>query len=270
MKRTTFELLVCPSCHGNLESYCADLNADPCLTGNLYCKTCAANYSILEGISYFIEPKKLIHSNRLFSHLRNWFSWGYAPFSKVAFAYIGMDEATGRREITDQLEPRGGKVLDVSVGSGVNLPYLVRRQDVGEVFGMDTSPWKLKRCQSLLRKKCWAVDLFLGNEEQLPFKDASFDSIFHIGGINSINNKKAAIDEMIRVAKPGARVLIAAETEKGALGYEKIFQGFKNEFGGSRELIAPPIDLVPSRMLETRIFEVWKGWLYCLEFRMPS
>ncbi len=270
MKHTTFNLLACPTCHGNLEKYCADLNADPCQTGNLYCKTCSTNYSILEGIPCFIEPEKLIDSSRHFSGLRDSFSWGYAPFSKVAFAYIGMDEATGRCEITDQLEPRGGRVLDVSVGSGVNLPYLVRRQDVGEVFGLDTSPEQLKRCQNLLRKKSWAVDLCLGNEERLPFQDASFDAIFNIGGINLINNKKAAIDEMIRVAKPGARVLIADETKKGALGYEKFFPVFKNAFGGSRELHIPPIDLVPSRMLERRVFEVWKGWLYCLEFRMPA
>jgi uncharacterized protein YbaR (Trm112 family) len=31
----------------------------------------------------------------------------------------------------------------------------------------------------------------------------------------------------------------------------------------------PPIGLVPNEMLETRVFDVWKGWLYCTEFRKP-
>ncbi len=270
MKRTTFDLLVCPTCRGNLERYSADPNADPCLTGNLYCKACSTNYSILDGIPYFIEPENLNSPNRRLSRMRDWFSWGYAPFSKVAFTYIGIDEASGRREITDQLEPRGGKVLEVSVGSGSNLPFLVSRPDVGEVFGLDASPGQLRRCQSFLRKKKLAADLFLGNGEKLPFREASFDAVFHVGGINFFNNKKAAIDEMIRVAKPGARILIADETQKGVLGYEKFFPGFKNAFGGSRELIAPPLELVPPKMVEKRVFEVWKGWLYCLEFRRPS
>jgi ubiquinone/menaquinone biosynthesis C-methylase UbiE len=113
------------------------------------------------------------------------------------------------------------------------------------------------------------VDLFLGNGEQLPFQDESFDSIFHVGGINFFSDKQAAIDEMIRVARPGARILIADETEKGARGYEKFIPGFKNSFGGKREVIQPPIDLVPAAMLERRIFDAWKGWLYCLEFRKP-
>jgi hypothetical protein len=26
---------------------------------------------------------------------------------------------------------------------------------------------------------------------------------------------------------------------------------------------------VPTEVLETRVFDVWKGWLYCIEFRKP-
>jgi len=160
-------------------------------------------------------------------------------------------------------------VLEVSVGPGVNMPYLVNRPDVGEVFGLDISLGQLMRCQSYIRKQGWSVDLFLGNGEQLSFRDESFDGVFHVGGINFFNNKKAAIEEMIRVAKPGARILIADETEKGARGYEKFIPGFKKSFGGKREAILAPIDLVPKEMQETRLFDVWKGWLYCIEFRRP-
>jgi ubiquinone/menaquinone biosynthesis C-methylase UbiE/uncharacterized protein YbaR (Trm112 family) len=269
MKRTTFDILACPICHGHLESYCADPDADPCLTGNLFCKACSVNYNIVDGIPRFIKSEQLSGFNQRFSRLYDWFSWGYRAFSKIAFAYIGMDEETGRREITDRLDPRGGRVLEVSIGPGVNLPYLVNRADVGEIFGLDISLGQLQRCQSYVAKKGWGVDLFLGNGEQLPFRNDAFNGVFHVGGINFFNNKKAAIDEMIRVAKPGARILIADETEKGAQGYEKFIPGFKKSFGGKRKEILAPIDLVPSEMLETRVFDVWKGWLYCLEFKKP-
>ena len=62
----------------------------------------------------------------------------------MAFAYIGTDEEMGRREITDRLEPHGGRVLEVSIGPGVNLPYLMNRSDVGEVFGLDISLGQLQ------------------------------------------------------------------------------------------------------------------------------
>jgi ubiquinone/menaquinone biosynthesis C-methylase UbiE len=270
MKHTTHELLACPSCHGQLDLTCSDPDAELCLTGTLRCITCSKNYRIAEGIPHFVDPEQLSGLNRRFSRMYDWFSWGYRAFSRIAFAFIGMDEEIGRREITDRLEPHGGRVLEVSIGPGVNLPYLVHRPDVGEVFGLDLSLGQLMRCLSFLRKKGWSVDLFLGNAEQLPFRDDSFTGVFHVGGINFFNDKKAAIDEMIRVAKPGTRILIADETERGAHGYEKFIPGFKDSFEGKRTAIEPPVDLVPTAMLETRLFDVWKGWFYCLEFRKPS
>ncbi len=223
----------------------------------------------MDGIPHFIQPAQLTGFNRRFARMYDWFSWGYRLFSKIAFAFIGMSEETGRREITDRLDPRGGRVLEVSIGPGVNLPYLVNRSDVGEVFGLDISPGQLTQCQRYIRRKGWEVDLFLGNGEQLPFRDASFEGVFHVGGINFFNDKKAAIDEMIRVAKPGARILIADETEKGAKGYEKTIPGFTKSFEGKRVPIQPPLDLVPATMHETRLFDAWKGWFYCIEFRKP-
>jgi ubiquinone/menaquinone biosynthesis C-methylase UbiE/uncharacterized protein YbaR (Trm112 family) len=269
MKRTTLDLMACPACHGQMISYIEDPNAERYLTGNLYCKSCSINYSIVDGIPHFIKPEELNGFNRRFSRLYDTFSWVYRAFSKIAFAYIGMNEETGRREITDRLDPHGGKVLEVSVGPGVNLPYLIKRPDVGEIFGLDISLGQLMRCQNFIRKRGWNVDLFLGNGEKLPFRDDSFEGVFHVGGINFFNNKKAAIDEMIRVSKPGALILIADETEKGAQGYEKFIPGFKNSFDGKRAVIKPPLDLVPTAMLELRVFDVWKGWLYCLEFKKP-
>jgi ubiquinone/menaquinone biosynthesis C-methylase UbiE len=237
--------------------------------GRLVCPRCKRDYPIVGGIPQFIQPEALTGFNRRFSRMYDRFSWIYAAFSKVAFAYIGMNEETGRREITDRLDPRRGRVLEVSVGPGVNLPYLMKRSDVGEVFGLDISLGQLKRCQRYVAKKGWDVNLFLGNGEQLPFQDESFEGVFHVGGINFFNNKKSAIDEMIRVAKPGARILIADETEKGARGYEKFIPGFKKSFGGNRQEIIPPIDLVPDEMCGKQVFDVWKGWLYCIDFVKP-
>ena len=263
MKRTTLNLLACPDCHAGLEL--------PGERGTaLVCPHCRKQYPIVDGIPHFITPEGTTGFNRRFSHMYDLFAWGYRTFSRIAFAYIGMDEETGRREITDRLDPRGGRVLEVSIGPGVNLPYLINRKDVGEILGLDISLGQLKQCQRYTTKKGWEVDLFLGNGETLPFKDAMFDGVFHVGGINFFNDKKAAIEEMIRVARPGARILIADETEKGARGYEKVLPGFKKSFGKKREEILAPIRLVPADMLETRLFDVWKGWLYCIEFRKPQ
>lgn len=263
-RRTALDVLACPGCRGTLI-------IAPLPEGDGYhCPTCQKNYPVVDGIAHFIQSKELAGMNKAFARMYDWFSWGYRAFSKIAFAYIGMSEEQARREVTDRLDPQGGRILEVSIGPGVNLPYLVDRSDVGEIYGVDISLGQLSRCRNYVAHQRWNIQLDLGNAEQLPYQDNTFNGVFHIGGINFFNDKKKAIEEMIRVAKPGSRILIADETEKGAQGYEKFIPGFKESFGGKRNIIQPPVDLIPATMLETRIFDIWKGWLYCLEFRKPE
>ena len=267
MKQSTLSLIACPVCHAALTLSAA--LSDPLESGNLHCTTCQKDYPIVQGIPHFVQAAELSGLNRRFATLYDRFAWAYQPFLAVAFAIIGITEEHARREILDRLEPGGGKVLEVSIGPGGNLPFLVNRQDVGEVFGLDISFGQLRRCQSYTRRKGWGVDLFLGNAEQLPFQDEVFDSLLHMGGINFFNDKKKAIAEMIRVVRPGARILIGDENERGARGYEHTIPGFKKSFKGQRAAVNPPLDMVPPEMKETRLFDAWKGWFYCLEFRKP-
>jgi ubiquinone/menaquinone biosynthesis C-methylase UbiE/uncharacterized protein YbaR (Trm112 family) len=260
LRRPALDVLACPECCGKLTILEDD---------RYFCPACLRHYPVVSGIPHFIQPQALTGLNKRFAQVYDWASWGYRLFSKIAFAYIGMSEEQGRREITDRLEPKAGRVLEVSIGPGVNLPYLVGRADVGEIFGLDISLGQLKRCREYVAHRGWDVQLQLGNAEQLPYLENTFEAVFHIGGINFFNDKKKAIEEMIRVAKPGARILIADEYEKGAQGYEKLFPGFGRHFEGKREAIVPPLDLVPEAMLEKYIFDIWKGWFYCIEFRKP-
>ncbi len=168
MKYSSLELLVCPDCHGRL-----DLESESNGSidhGSLKCTACRQDYPVERGIPQFIQPEMLSGSNRRFSHMYDWFSWGYRAFSKLAFGFIGMKEETGRREITDRLEPRGGDVLEVSIGPGVNLPYIIDRPDVGEVFGLDISLGQLLRCKSYVHKKVGMWISSSGTVKGCPFK----------------------------------------------------------------------------------------------------
>ncbi len=252
--------LACPQCHGALVSQAEGLD----------CTACGRHYRVVDGIPYFIEPAALTGLNRQFARLYDWFSWAYRAFSVVAFAIIGTTEERARREVLDRLEPHGGRVLEVSVGPGPNLPFLFRRPDVGEIFALDISVGQLRRCQAYVSSVAWDVALQLGNAEQLPYPDNSFDSVFHIGGINFFSDKQKAISEMIRVAKPGTRIVICDETEKGARAYEWTIPGFTRAAGEKREPVTAPVALVPPEMQEVRVSDVWNGWFYCLEFRKPA
>jgi hypothetical protein len=71
---------------------------------------------------------------------------------------------------------------------------------------------------------------------------------------------------MIRVARPGTKIIIADESERALRLLDKfLFQLWI----GKREEVVPPIDLIPETTLEARLDTIWNGYGYCIEFRTP-
>jgi ubiquinone/menaquinone biosynthesis C-methylase UbiE/uncharacterized protein YbaR (Trm112 family) len=271
MKRSTLELLCCPSCQAELSL--RDERGEGIVDeGGLFCSHCERTFLIKKGIACFVDPQELEGLNRRFARFYDRISNVYALFTKMAFLPMG-GERRARKQILDRLELNNGRILEVSIGSGENLPYLFESPDVGEIYGLDISAGQLARCISFINKREWPVDLFLGTAEALPFRSGSFDSVLHIGGINFFSGKKQAIDEMIRVARPGSKIVIADETERLAQFFNRI-TGFLRRDKGKKVDTAVPVHLVPDMMEEIRVDGIWKmhgvyhG--YCLEFRKPA
>jgi ubiquinone/menaquinone biosynthesis C-methylase UbiE len=114
------------------------------------------------------------------------------------------------------------------------------------------------------------IELLHGIAEKLPFRDESFDVVFHVGGINAFEDKSQAIKEMIRVAKPGTKIVIADEwldprTLK-RFGERLLCKVFPSIVTRTQ----PPIELIPGDMLEIQINPIWKHYGYCIEFRKPK
>jgi ubiquinone/menaquinone biosynthesis C-methylase UbiE/uncharacterized protein YbaR (Trm112 family) len=271
MKHSTLELLCCPGCRSELSlpsEHASEIVDD----GELVCSQCERRFPIKSGIVHFVDAEKLEGLNRRFARSYDWFSYVYAFFTKMAFLGFG-GERRARKEILDRLELNGGRVLEVSIGSGPNLPCLFESADVGQVYGLDISAGQLARCRGFITKRGWSVDLFLGTAEALPFQTEAFDSVFHIGGINFFSGKKQAIDEMIRVATPGSKIVIADESERLARLLSRL-PGFPHPDRGKRVDTAVPVDLVPDTMEAIRVDGIWKAHGrahgYCLEFRKPA
>ncbi len=240
--------------------------------GDLSCSHCERSFLIRNGIAHFIAAQELEGLNRRFARFYDRFSRFEAIFDKLSFFLMG-GERKARAEILHRLELNGGRILEVSIGSGGNLPYLFESPKVGEVYGLDISAAQLTRCDKFVKTRGWPVDLCLGMAEVLPFKAESFDNVFHIGGINFFSEKKKAIDEMIRVARPGSKIVIADESERvGQLIARFLRLSRSNQ--GRKVDTSMPIYLVPETMEEIRADGIWKrhGQYhgYCLEFRKPA
>jgi ubiquinone/menaquinone biosynthesis C-methylase UbiE len=223
-------------------------------------------FPIRDGIPIFLREADVSGSNKKYQELYNHIAPFYDLSMQVSALLKSGGEGKRRTEYLQQLEIKAGdRVLEVSVGTGGNLRYLPR---TAKYFGLDLSWGMLKRCQKNLKARGMEAELFLGAAEYLPFDDGAFDVVFHMGGINFFSDKARAIQEMIRVAKPGTKLMIVDENEQVAKKLEKA--PLAGKFYGNRtEMIATPVDLVPVGMQEIKVRDVCNGDLYCLTFRKP-
>lgn len=271
MRRRTLELLCCPNCHAALHlSY--ERGDEIVAEGSLRCSACGTGFPIENGIAQFISPEELGGPNRRFVRFYDWFSRFEALSFKVSSLPFG-GERKARGEVLDRLDPNSERVLEVSVGSGGNLRYLFEQPAVGHVCGLDISAGQLAQCRRLVAREEWPVDLFLATAEKMPFKTESFDCVFHVGGINFFSEKKKAIDEMIRVARPGSKIVIADESERVARSVAR-FAGLSGSHRREKVDLSVPVHLVPDSMQGIRVDGIWRAHGqyhgYCLEFSKPA
>jgi ubiquinone/menaquinone biosynthesis C-methylase UbiE/uncharacterized protein YbaR (Trm112 family) len=279
MKHDSVELLCCPACCGELVLQGSQGEDGIIWQGGLYCEQDDRTFPIQAGIPQFVAPQELFGLDRKYEKLYNLIARFYdAEFflaSQVRRRFFPSGEEVARIEIIERLElSSGDRVLETGIGTGSNIPYIYRFASDVDVYGLDISLGMLRQGVRNLRKWGFETELFLGNGEALPFSDESFDVVFHVGGINAFTGIRRAIEEMIRVAKPGSRIVVADETEEVTEGpLSKV--GLHLFFGKrlAEEILAfraeAMLALVPPEMNEVALKPIWGGNGYLLEFRKP-
>jgi ubiquinone/menaquinone biosynthesis C-methylase UbiE len=228
-------------------------------------------FPIRNGIPMLLRAADMTGLNRKYNHLYETIAGFYDDTQRVAGALSGFNRDEYVMSYLGLLEVKpGDAVLETSVGTGLNFKYLPRGV---KLFGLDLSGEMLVNCEANLRR--WGLDanLFQGNAEHLPFADSCFDVVFHVGGINFFNDRAAAIEEMIRVAKPGSLILIADETEEHVQSSFETAPLIGLFFKNRKEAVAPPVDLLPRAMQEVRLTTlnvIGKNRFYALTFRKPA
>ncbi len=108
----------------------------------------------------------------------------------------------------EQLDIRPGqRVLDVGCGTGVVTRMMAERTGVeGHVTGLDPSQAMLDQARrySQFPPVAWVA----GEGEHLPFSDASFDAVTAQFSLRNMRDWSAGLQEMVRVLKPGGRLVV--------------------------------------------------------------
>jgi methyltransferase OMS1 len=134
----------------------------------------------------------------------------------AAAGALGLERARA-----DMIGSARGLVLEVAVGTGLNLPmYRFRRPDeegensggnVDKLVAIDLSAGMLSQAKSKgekLQLDESQIEFMTMDVERLKFPDATFDTVVDTFSLCVFPDPVAALREMKRVCKPGGRILL--------------------------------------------------------------
>lgn len=131
----------------------------------------------------------------------------------------------------------GHDYLDIATGSGNAAEAAARRG--ARVTGLDLVPELIDAARARFQGAGLDAEFVVGDAESLPFDDESFDRITSIFGVMFAPRHQVAADEMIRVARPGAEIAIAAWTPTGLNG--QMFKLLGEHMPPPPEGFVPPV-----------------------------
>lgn len=271
----------CPDCHGAL-AFAGDTRDGWVREGTLRCGGCQATWPVIRGLPRLYREERVKGNDRLLRYAYNWGARLHDPAVRYVLPLLesGSEKALRdgymRRLELGALKPRKKgrplRILEVGIGGGANLPLLRRDLPAGvpvEVWGVDLSQGMLAESRKRIPGAGLGhVRLMMTDAHALPFADASFDRVFHVGGIGGFQDPGKAMREMARVAVPGSPIVVVDEQLDRSLHntlYHRVM--FK-----ALTLYDPtphcPVECVPPGAVDVREEQVSRFY-YCLTFRVP-
>ena len=140
-----------------------------------------------------------------------------ALFARIARRYdflndlqsFGLHRLWKRRVVRLAQIKSGDRALDLCCGTG-DISFALARGGAATT-GLDFSPQMLEvavQRQSHLKSQISNLKFLQGDAQQLPFPENSFDIVTVGYGLRNLTSWERGLDEMWRVARPGARLVV--------------------------------------------------------------
>lgn len=120
----------------------------------------------------------------------------------------------------------GKKVLEIGIGAGTDFIQWVRAGS--QAYGIDLAPESVEHVKKRLELyDLQAAEVKVGDAENLEYPNNFFDLVYSFGVIHHSPNTIKALEEIIRVMKPGGTAKIMVYHRHSLLAY---FFWFKHAF----------------------------------------
>lgn len=138
-----------------------------------------------------------------------------ALFTRIYDPFLAWGERSGMRELRRRvLSEARGAVLEVGAGTGLNLPAYP-----SAVTGLtlaDPEPSMVERLRRVAADDPRAPVVVQAGAEELPFPDASFDTVVSTLVLCTVTDPDRSLAEVRRVLRPGGTLLLIEHVRSDA------------------------------------------------------
>jgi demethylmenaquinone methyltransferase/2-methoxy-6-polyprenyl-1,4-benzoquinol methylase len=125
------------------------------------------------------------------------------------FLSLGIDIRWRKKAIALLSDSKPKYILDVATGTG-DFAIEALKLHPEKVVGVDISEGMLEIGKKKMKANGYGqvIELMTGDSENLPFEENKFDAVIVAFGVRNFENLEKGLGEMLRVMKPGGRVVV--------------------------------------------------------------
>lgn len=122
---------------------------------------------------------------------------------------FGIDIKWRKKVVKIIKENKPQSILDIATGTG-DLAINLAETDATKIVGLDISSGMLDIGKEKIKRKGLdsKIEMILGDSENMPFNDNSFDAITVAFGVRNFETLENGLKEILRVLKPGGSFVI--------------------------------------------------------------
>lgn len=180
------------------------------------------------------------------------FHWGTEPVDVEAWDLPGM-----KARFLVEHAPTVGKLVELGSGGGKMLRTLSVHRPQLELYGCDLrAPQKVPAG--------YTFSLLEGDGRTLPYGDASFDAVAIMDVLEHVPDPARVLDEVLRVLKPGGRLVAFVPCEGERFGLYALYRGVLGDdlYARTKEHIQAFSHTALNELIDARFCLVLRRYAY--------
>ena len=143
---------------------------------------------------------------------------------EALFRRFGYDSNASLKFVLAKSLPLPGHVLEIGTGKGRFLAAMAKHAEHITTLDIDADQQRLAKHHVRQAGSRCPIRYVIHDAEQLPWADASFDSVVSVNTFHHLEHPMWVFREMLRVLKPGGKLVLCDFSPRGFQIFDRIFR----------------------------------------------